>query len=222
MVERLTRDGDGVAVVVGAGGHRKDDRPRCSARGVGSDGHAGSRRRDRAQGRPASWHARAGIRRNERRARCSAADQPLEPGTVLVIDEASMLGTSAARKLLDADRRRARQAGHRRRPAQLPAIEAGGILGALATRCRSSSSSTTADSRRPGSGMPWRCSATATPTKRLAGTKPTGASWRSATEPTRCMTSCFATGTPPTTRDGSLMIAHYRADVPSSTDAPAP
>jgi ATP-dependent exoDNAse (exonuclease V) alpha subunit len=60
--------------------------------------------------------------------------RPLEPGTVLVIDEASMLGTRACAALLD----RVDAAGGKLVIAgdtsQLAAIEAGGMFGALASR----------------------------------------------------------------------------------------
>ena len=57
-----------------------------------------------------------------------------EPGTVLVIDEASMLGTRAFAELvtrIDAARGKLVVVGDTN---QLPSIEAGGVLGALATR----------------------------------------------------------------------------------------
>src|SRR3954447_11861253 len=132
MVQRLTRDGDGVAVIVGPAGTGKTTaiaaaREAWQATGVPVQGCATARKAAHHLGRTAGMEATsvAALLRQSR---------PLEPGTVLVIDEASMLGTRACAELLervDAVGGKLVIAGD---TSQLAAIEAGGMFGALASR----------------------------------------------------------------------------------------
>ena len=132
MVERLTQDGDGVAVIVGPAGTGKTTaigaaREAWEATGIPVRGCAIARKAAHQLGRTAGIDATsvAALLRQTR---------PLEPGTVLVIDEASMLGTRACARLLervDAAHGKLVIAGD---TSQLAAIEAGGMLGALGSR----------------------------------------------------------------------------------------
>jgi conjugative relaxase-like TrwC/TraI family protein len=95
MVERLTRDGHGVAVIVGPAGTGKTTaigaaREAWEATGIPVRGCAIARKAAHQLGRTAGMEATsvAALLRQSR---------PFEPGTVLVIDEASMLGTRAWR-----------------------------------------------------------------------------------------------------------------------------
>ena len=132
MVQRLTGDGDGVAVIVGRPAPARlrasaAAREAWEATGIPVRGCAIARKAAHQLGRTAGMQATsvAALLRQSR---------PLEPGTVLVIDEASMLGTRACAELLervDAARGKLVIAGD---TSQLAAIEAGGMLGALASR----------------------------------------------------------------------------------------
>jgi conjugative relaxase-like TrwC/TraI family protein len=132
LVERLTRDGDGVAVIVGPAGTGKTTaigaaREAWEATGIPVQGCAIARKAAHQLGCTAGMETTsvAALLRQTR---------PLEPGTVLVIDEASMLGTRACAQLLervDAAGGKLVSAGD---TSQLAAIEAGGMLGALASR----------------------------------------------------------------------------------------
>jgi conjugative relaxase-like TrwC/TraI family protein len=132
MVERLTHGGDGVAVVIGVAGTGKTTalaaaREAWEASGVPVRGGAVARKAAH------ELHERGGIRATSVHALIQGR-RPLEPGTVLVLDEASMLGTRQFAQLLtrvDAVQGKLVIVGDTR---QLPAIEAGGMLGALATR----------------------------------------------------------------------------------------
>ena len=132
LVARLTRDGDGVAVVVGPAGTGKTTafgaaREAWEATGIPVQGAAIARKAAHQLGRTAGIDATSV-------AALLGQTRPLEPGTVLVIDEASMLGTRACAALLD----RVDAAGGKLVIAgdtsQLAAIEAGGMFGALASR----------------------------------------------------------------------------------------
>jgi conjugative relaxase-like TrwC/TraI family protein len=132
MVERLTRGGEGVAVVIGVAGTGKTTalaaaREAWEASGLQVRGCAIARKaahelRERGGIDATSVHALLRGR------------LPLAPGAVLVIDEASMLGTRQFAHVLErvnAAHGKLVVVGDTR---QLPAIEAGGILGALAAR----------------------------------------------------------------------------------------
>ena len=98
MVERLTQDGDGVTVVVGAAGTGKTTalaaaREAWEAAGLPVRGCAVARKAAHKLRRTADIEATsvaALLRRS----------QTFEPGTILVIDEASMLGTRAFAELV--------------------------------------------------------------------------------------------------------------------------
>jgi conjugative relaxase-like TrwC/TraI family protein len=132
MVQRLTKDGDGVAVVLGLAGAGKTTalaaaRDAWEQAGVPVRGCAVARRAARELDSKAGLRATsvAGLLRRQR---------ALTPGAVLVVDEAGMLGTRDLEKLLTmvADARgKLVLTGD---PSQLPAIEAGGALRALSTR----------------------------------------------------------------------------------------
>ena len=132
MVRRLTRDGDGVAAVVGRAGTGKTTglaaaRDAWRQSGVPVRGCALSRRAAREL-----EHA-AGVRSTSVAAMLRER-RPLARGTVLIVDEAGMLGTRDLDRLVarvtDAEGKLV-LAGDTR---QLPSIRAGGALGALATR----------------------------------------------------------------------------------------
>ena len=132
MVERLTRSGDGVAVVIGVAGTGKTT-ALAAAREAWEE--SGMPVRGGAIARKAAHelHERGGIRATSVHALIRGRHR-LEPGTVLVLDEASMLGTRQFAQLLaqvDAVHGKLVIVGD---PHQLPSIDAGGILGALATR----------------------------------------------------------------------------------------
>ena len=124
--------------------------------------------------------------------------RPLEPGTVLVVDEASMLGTRACAELLervDAAHGKLVIAGD---TSQLAAIEAGGMLGALASRldaielhdnCRQEQAweREAVKLLRESAARPHSRSTSAT----------TGST--SETSPTTCSAASSPTGTPPAT-----------------------
>jgi conjugative relaxase-like TrwC/TraI family protein len=132
MVHRLTQDGDGVAAVVGRAGTGKTTglaaaREAWKQSGVPVRGCALSRRAAREL-----EHA-AGVRSTSVAAMLRER-RPLAPGTVLIVDEAGMLGTRELDRLLarvTAADGKLVLAGDTR---QLPSIRAGGALGALATR----------------------------------------------------------------------------------------
>ena len=93
LVQRVTRGGDGVAVIVGPAGTGKTTaiaaaREAWEATGIPVRGCAIAHKAAHQLGRTAGMEATsvAALLRQTR---------PLEPGTVLVIDEASMLGTRA-------------------------------------------------------------------------------------------------------------------------------
>src|SRR4051794_39165379 len=159
MVQRLTRDGDGVAVIVGPAGTGKTTaiaaaREAWQAPGVPVQGCATARKAAHHLGRTAGMQATSV-------AALLLQSRPLEPGTVLVIDEASMLGTRACAELLeriDAARGKLVIAGD---TSQLAAIEAGGMFGPSPAGSRRSSCMTTAARNRPGSARPSGCCATA-------------------------------------------------------------
>jgi conjugative relaxase-like TrwC/TraI family protein len=132
MVERLTRGGEGVAVVIGVAGTGKTTalaaaREAWEASGVPVRGGAIARKAAH------ELHERGGIRATSVHALVRGR-RPLEHGTVLVLDEASMLGTRQFAQLLsqvDAVEGKLVIVGDTR---QLPAIQAGGMLRALAVR----------------------------------------------------------------------------------------
>jgi Ti-type conjugative transfer relaxase TraA len=136
MVRRLTTDGDGIAVVVGAAGTGKTFALDAARLAWEHDGHTviGCALAARAA---AELQAGAGIRSTTIAALLGELDQPgavLPPRTVIVVDEAAMVGTRALLHLAEhAHRAHAKLVlvgDHH----QLPEIEAGGAFRALAER----------------------------------------------------------------------------------------
>jgi Ti-type conjugative transfer relaxase TraA len=137
MVRRLTQDGDGVTVVVGRAGTGK------------TFALSAAHRAWRAAGVPvhgAALAARAALELEEASGIPSMTvhrllttidarpGSPLAPGSVLVVDEAGMVGTRTLARLLDhAARQQVKVVlvGDRR---QLPEVDAGGLFTALARR----------------------------------------------------------------------------------------
>jgi ATP-dependent exoDNAse (exonuclease V) alpha subunit len=132
MVERLTREGDGVAVVLGLAGAGKTTalaaaRDAWEQSGVPIHGCAIARRAAR------ELDEKAGLRATSV-ASLLCRPRDLAPGTVLVVDEAGMLGTRDLEKLLTMAENARGKLVLTGDPSQLPAIEAGGALRALSTR----------------------------------------------------------------------------------------
>lgn len=138
MVARLTRGGDGVATVVGRAGTGKTfaldaareawERTGIRVTGVALAARAAMELEDTA-GIPSTTLARLlhGLDG-------ATVGSPLQPGQVLVVDEAGMVGTRPLARLLD-------HAAHRKvkvvlvgDPRQLPEIDAGGLFVALTRR----------------------------------------------------------------------------------------
>ena len=132
MVTRLARDGDGVAVVIGRAGAGKTTalaaaRDAWEAAGYPVRGCALARRAAR------ELEKKAGIRATSV-ASTLRARRSLDAGTVLVVDEAAMLGTRDLAKLLALVEHAHGKLVLAGDPSQLPAIRAGGALASLATR----------------------------------------------------------------------------------------
>ena len=136
LVRRLTRAGDGVAVIVGRAGTGKTTalataHAAWTEAGVPVLGCAVARRA--AQ----ELESGSGIPSTSVAALLASIDRPevrLPDGTVLVVDEAGLLGTRDAARLLghvDDARGKLVLVGD---PHQLPSIAAGGLLAGLATR----------------------------------------------------------------------------------------
>ena len=167
VVERLCRDGDGVAVVAGRAGTGKTFALGRRARGVAGGRPSGARRRDRAPRRGRAARRAPGSRARAR-SRCSPTcatrGRPLPARCVLVVDEAGMVPTREIAELVDAVARGRRQARARRRPP--PAARAAGRRRVPRARrsagSRSSSPRTSARST-PGSATRSTSSATAEP-----------------------------------------------------------
>jgi conjugative relaxase-like TrwC/TraI family protein len=137
MVERITTDGAGVSVVVGAAGTGKTFALAAARDTWEADGHhvIGCALAARAA---AELQDQTGIPSSSLDLLLSALDRPrspgLQPGSVVVVDEAAMVGTRKLARLLDHAR-----AGHTKIVLvgdhhQLPEIEAGGAFAALAHR----------------------------------------------------------------------------------------
>ncbi len=136
MVTRLVRDGDRVAIVVGPAGTGKTvalaaARQAWEASGISIQGAAVARRAARELSGGAGIPSTS-ITALLRRLRLGA--EPLKPGSVLVIDEAGMLGTRQLAEILQhttaAGAKLVLTGDHR----QLPELEAGGCFRGLAIR----------------------------------------------------------------------------------------
>jgi conjugative relaxase-like TrwC/TraI family protein len=134
MVERLTGGGEGVVVVVGKAGAGKTvalsaAREAWQASGVPVMGCATAARA------AAHLQAEAAIESRSVAALLrELAQTPLPCGSVLVVDEAGMVGTRTLARLLDHAEQAQAKAVLVGDPRQLPEIEAGGALRALAER----------------------------------------------------------------------------------------
>ena len=134
--QALTRSGDGVQVVRAAAGHGQDVRARRRGRGVAA------KRRSRCSAalcrpaRPASYATRPASRRRRSPRLDAALDGGIElaRGSVLIVDEAGMVGTRDLAALACAAHARTRSSSLVGDDRQLPEIQAGGAFGALAER----------------------------------------------------------------------------------------
>ena len=136
MVRRLTTDGDGIAVVVGAAGTGKTFALDAARLAWEHDGHTviGCALAARAA---AELQAGAGIRSTTIAGLLGELDQPgtmLPQRTVVVVDEAAMVGTRTLRRLAEHTRRADAKLVFVGDHHQLPEIEAGGAFRALARR----------------------------------------------------------------------------------------
>ncbi len=138
MVRRLTTEGDGIAVVVGAADSGKTFALDAARLAWERAGHTvvGCALAARAA---AELQAGAGIRSTTIASMLGELDRPgarLPPNTVLVVDEAAMVGTrlllQLARQARGADAKLVLVGDHH----QLPEIEAGGAFRSLAQRLR--------------------------------------------------------------------------------------
>ena len=210
MVHRLTQDGDGVAAVVGRAGTGKTTglaaaRDAWRQSGVPMRVCALSRRAAREL-----EHA-AGVRSTSVAA-ILRERRPLAPGTVLIVDEAGMLGTRELDRLLarvTTAEGKLVLAGDTR---QLPSIRAGGALGALATRLdpielRENRRQREAWEREAVEMLRNRDGERALDLYERQGRLRTGSHDEEVVP--HLVADWHAYGDP----DGSVMIAHYRADV---------
>jgi Ti-type conjugative transfer relaxase TraA len=138
MVRRLTGSGAGVEVVVGKAGTGKTyaldaARDAWEASGVRVTGVALAARA------ALELQTSAGIRSTTLTRLLGQVDDgrdgsPLQPGSVLVVDEAGMVGTRQLARLLDHAEQQSVKVVLVGDPHQLPEIDAGGLFRALATR----------------------------------------------------------------------------------------
>jgi conjugative relaxase-like TrwC/TraI family protein len=138
MVRRLTGSGAGVEVVVGKAGAGKTyaldaAREVWEASGIRVAGVALAARAalelEASAGIPSTTLARLLARLDDHR-----DGSPLEPGSVLVVDEAGMVGTRQLARLLDHADTQSVKVVLVGDPHQLPEIDAGGLFRALTTR----------------------------------------------------------------------------------------
>ena len=138
MVRRLTTSGAGVEVVVGKAGTGKTyaldaAREVWEASGIEVTGVALAARAalelQESAGIRATTLARLLAQVDDRR-----EGSPLKPGSVLVVDEAGMIGTRQLARLLDHAEQQSVKVVLVGDPKQLPEIDAGGLFRALTTR----------------------------------------------------------------------------------------
>ena len=210
LVQRLTRNGDGVAVIVGSAGTGKTTAigaAREAWEEWGTPVQGGAIARKAAH----SSAARGGIRGHQRpaliRPHARSNPEPSSCSTRRACSAPSTFAELLAR--VDAARGKLVIAGD---PSQLAAIEAGGMLGALARRLAAPSSSTTADREEGWEGDPLALLRDGDTDEALARYERHGrihvgndahemlsrfvADWHTTNDP-----------------DGCVMIARYRADV---------
>jgi hypothetical protein len=138
MVRRLTTSGAGVEVVVGRAGTGKTfaldaARQVWQDAGIPVTGVALAARAalelEESAGIPSTTLARLLAQADDHR-----HGSPLQPGSVLVVDEAAMVGTRQLARLLDHAQTQRMKVVLVGDPHQLPEIDAGGLFRALATR----------------------------------------------------------------------------------------
>jgi conjugative relaxase-like TrwC/TraI family protein len=138
LVRRLTGSGAGVEVVVGKAGTGKTyaldaAREAWEASGIAVTGVALAARAalelEASAGIPSTTLARLLARLDDHR-----DGSPLQPGSVLVVDEAGMVGTRQLARLLDHAETESVKVVLVGDPHQLPEIDAGGLFRALTTR----------------------------------------------------------------------------------------
>ena len=133
MVRAVTTDGAGVSVVIGAAGAGKTTALRTARDAWNRAGHRviGAALAARAA---AELEAGSGIPSSTLASLLQCLDDPrqgFEPGTVVVVDEAGMVGTRDLARFLAAAERDAAKVVLVGDPRQLPEIEAGGAFAAL-------------------------------------------------------------------------------------------
>jgi conjugative relaxase-like TrwC/TraI family protein len=138
MVRRLTSSGAGVEVVVGKAGTGKTyaldaareawEASRIAVAGVALAARA-ALELEASAGIPSTTLARLLTRLNDHR-----EGSPLQSGSVLVVDEAGMVGTRQLARLLDHAETQSVKVVLVGDPRQLPEIDAGGLFRALSTR----------------------------------------------------------------------------------------
>lgn len=139
MVHRLTTSGAGVEVVVGKAGTGKTyalatARQAWTDAGVRVTGVALAARAALELQDSAGIEATTLTRLLSRLEDPAAPGSPLQPGQVLVVDEAGMIGTRPLARLLTHARRQQAKVVLVGDPRQLPEIDAGGLFTGLATR----------------------------------------------------------------------------------------
>ncbi|MDX1659834.1 MAG: MobF family relaxase, partial [Nitriliruptorales bacterium] len=137
MLRRLTSDGDGVTVVVGRAGTGKTftlDAARDAWTRAGIDVHGVAlAARAARELEDASGIGSTTIHRLLHQIEVGPGS-PLRPGSVLVVDEAGMVGTRQLARLLDHAAQQRVKVVLVGDPRQLPEIDAGGLFGQLAKR----------------------------------------------------------------------------------------
>ena len=166
--------------------------------------------RSRARPRASSSSGRPAV--DERR-RVLHERRPLAPGTVLIVDEAGMLGTRDLDQLLARVKARGRQARARRRhpPAPVDPRRRRPRRSERRGSTRSSCERTDA-SARPGNATPWSCSATGDENARSTLYERQGR-LRTGRHDDEVLPQLIADWHAYGDPDGSVMIAHRRADV---------
>jgi hypothetical protein len=222
MVRRLTRDGDGVAVVVGKAGTGKTyaldaardawEHPGVRVTGVALAARAALELRDSAGIESTTLARLLGQLDDPTRQDTS----PLQRGQVLVVDEAGMIGTRQLARLLHHAHTQDVKVVLVGDPRQLPEIDAGGLFTALT---RQLPAIELTDNRRQTHA--WEQATLdelrhGDPADRRAHATRNGAGWSPPTPSTTSATSSSPTGGTPSTRPAhtaAVMVALRRGDV---------